>query len=476
MGMAENSEIQDIEQRVYLERVRVFFRHAVGTQVRSAIAIFFVGLSLYYADVSPWNIGAWAGIFAMITVGQAIVELRYRYALLTPENAKTWVAVRVTLGMATGIMMGAGAFLLPAQGNVASELMIYVVLITGVSITFIGYTTMPAYSIGVASTSMGLLALDFLRAQDRLHYTLAVMVVISLYFLIKKALEVSRTTTRAIRVNEQLTIVNEQLQTEVDRRHDAEREAHIARDVALKASSAKSDFLANMSHELRTPMNAVIGFSGALKSGIAGPLNGKQTEYVEDIQNSGEHLLTLINDLLDLSKIEAGKFEVRPETFDLPEQIGRCLPLVRRQAETGSVALYIDIPDDLPMLHADRRLVRQMIVNLLSNAIKFSPEGGRVTFTAGSEPGGKVTLSVTDNGAGMPAEEIPRVMQPFEQTELGKTKEGTGLGLPLVQRIAELHGGEFVLESALGEGTVATILLPADCTADGNKDAGGGPN
>ena len=466
----EYEEYPDIEQRVYLERVRIFFRHAVGTQIRSAIAIFFVGLSLYYADVSSWSIGVWAGIFAMVTVGQAILELRYRHAVLTLENAKTWVAVRVTLGMATGIMMGAGAFLLPAQGSVASELMIYVVLITGVSITFIGYTTMPAYSIGVASTSMGLLALNFLRAQDRFHYTLAVMVVISLFFLIKKALEVSRTTTGAIRVNEQLRIVNEQLQTEVDRRHEAEREAHIARDVALEASSAKSDFLANMSHELRTPMNAVIGFSGALKSGIAGPLNDKQTEYIEDIQSSGEHLLTLINDLLDLSTVEAGKFEVRLEAFDLSEQIDRCMPLVRKQAETGGVAIDIDIPDDMPMLHADRRLVRQMIVNLLSNAIKFSARGGRVTLTARHGFSGTVTVSVADTGAGIPPEDISRVLLPFEQTELGKTKEGTGLGLPLVKRIAELHGGYFTLASVLGEGTVATILFPGKSIADDNDN------
>jgi two-component system cell cycle sensor histidine kinase PleC len=262
-----------------------------------------------------------------------------------------------------------------------------------------------------------------------------------------------------------LKIVNEQLQTEIHRRHKAEREARIARDVALEASSAKSDFLANMSHELRTPMNAVIGFSGALKSGIAGPLNDKQAEYIGDIMNSGEHLLTLINDLLDLSKIEAGKFEVKPESFDLPEQIGRCLPLVRKQAEAGGVAIEFDIPEDMPVLHADRRLVMQVVVNLLSNAIKFTPRGGRVTLTTRHGPTGTVTMSVADTGPGMPPKDIPRVLLPFEQTELGKTKEGTGLGLPLVKRIAELHGGAFALESAPGEGTIATIHFPGDAVA-----------
>lgn len=461
----EQEERLDIEQRVYLERVRIFFRHAVGTQVRSSIAIFFVGLSLYYADVSAWNIGVWAGLFAMITAGMAIVELRYRHATLTWENAKAWVRVRISLGVATGLMLGAGAFLLPAQGNIASELMIYIVLITGISITFIGYTTMPAYSIGMGVTCMALLTISFLRAGDRLHYTLAVMVVLSLFLLIRKTLEVSRTTTGAIRVNEQLKIVNEQLQTEVALRHEAEREARVARDVALEASSAKSDFLANMSHELRTPMNAVLGFSGALKSGVAGPLNPKQAEYVEDIQNSGEHLLTLINDLLDLSTVEAGIFEVRPTVFDLPEQIKRCMTLVRKQAEAGGVAIDIDIPGDFPALYADHRLVRQMILNLLSNAVKFSPDGGRVALAARQGANGMITVSVTDEGPGISPGDIPRILLPFEQTELGKTKEGTGLGLPLVKRIAELHGGGFLLESMLGEGTVATIDFPVGATA-----------
>ena len=155
----------------------MFFRHAVGTQIRSSIAIFFVGLSLFYADIPLWRIAVWAGLFALITAGMALVELRYRHATLTWDNAKAWVKVRVSLGVATGLMMGAGAFLLPAQGNVASELMIYIVLITGVSITFIGYTTMPAYSIGMGLTCMALLTISFLRVQDRLHYTLAVMVV-----------------------------------------------------------------------------------------------------------------------------------------------------------------------------------------------------------------------------------------------------------------------------------------------------------
>lgn len=459
--MVEIEELPDIERRVYLERVRIFFQQAFGSQARTAVTLFFVGLSLYYADVPLWRIGVWASMFLIVIAALAAVDLRYRHVTLTLENAKTWANMRVALGVATGIMLGSGAFLLPPQGHVVSELMIFIVLLAAVSMTCIAYTTMPAYYLGLAFTGMGLLGLSFLRAQDHIHFTFVAMVLISQLVLLKKALDASRTAIEAIRVNENLKI-------EVERRHEAERAAHIARDVALEASSAKSDFLANMSHELRTPMNAVIGFSGALRSGIAGQLNDKQAEYVGDIQNSGEHLLALINDLLDLSRIEAGKLEIRPETFDLPEHIDQCLPMVRRQAEGGGVAIDVALATDMPTIHADRRLIGQAIVNLLSNAIKFSPQGGRVTIAAKGMPCGGFALSVADGGAGIPTNDIPRVVLPFEQTELGRMKDGAGLGLPLVKRIAELHGGEFALESALGEGTVATISLPVNRVVAGN--------
>ena len=209
-------------------------------------------------------------------------------------------------------------------------------------------------------------------------------------------------------------------------------------------------------------MNAVIGFTGALRAGIAGPLNDKQMEYLGDIQNSGEHLLNLINELLDLSKIEAGKLEIKRKPTDLAALAQDSLRLVRREAEKGKISIETEIPQDLPKIHADPRLIGQILVNLLSNAVKFSQPSQKVRVTAGSDGNGTILLSVIDNGAGISAEDLRRIVLPFEQTELGKTKEGTGLGLPLVKRIAELHGGELVLESVLGEGTSATVSLPVE--------------
>lgn len=456
--MAVREDSPDLEQRVYLERVRIFLHLGYGGQNRAALAFFFAGASLYYADVPSLHIGLWAAACSVDVIALAIVEALCRRADLTHDNVRKWVRARLVLIVLTGLLLGGSAFLLPPTGKETAELMIFVIMVTGVSVTCISYTTMPPYFIGLTLPGMALLILSFLRAPDHIHLTLAVMAVIVEVVLLRKALEVSRTSIQGLRVNEQL-------KDEVERRHRAEREALVASETAEQASSAKSNFLANVSHELRTPMNAIIGFAGALQTGVAGPINEKQAEYAQHILSSSEHLLALINDLLDLSKIEAGKLEIDPETFSLSEQVERALPMLKKQAEAGGVALATDIPADLPLLHADRRQVGQMIVNLLANAVKFAPDGGRVTIAA-RNGGGGVSLSVSDDGDGMSEEEIPRALQPFEQTGLGRTKNGTGLGLPLVKRLAELHGGKFTLDSAPGEGTTAMITFPAHRTVD----------
>ena len=451
--MSEQQRDQDLEQRVYMERVRLFFIHANGAQLRMGVAAVFISLSLYFADVPLWHIVAWLALFGAVALFITVIELRNRFSALTPENAAFWTNLRVGLGLAIGAILGLADFLLPAQGAEVPELMVMVILVSAVAVICVGYTTMPMYYIGISASSMGLLTIGFLRTQDAIHYTFAAMAVLSQVIMLRKAMEVSRSAIEGIRTNERLKL-------EIALRQQAEQDAHDARDAALKASSAKSDFLANMSHELRTPMNAVIGFAGALQAGIAGPLNDKQTEYVEDIRNSGEHLLGLINQLLDLSKIEAGKFEPRYERIDLPALVEGCVRLLSRQAERGRVTIATDIPADLPSLQADPRLVSQLLVNLLSNAVKFSPPESTVRILVTLDPSGETRLSVIDSGAGIPPEDLGRVLLPFEQTELGKTKEGTGLGLPMVKRIAELHGGGFTIESEPGEGTTATVSLP----------------
>lgn len=208
-------------------------------------------------------------------------------------------------------------------------------------------------------------------------------------------------------------------------------------------------------------MNAVIGFSDALDSGIAGDLNDKQAEYVQDIRDSGHYLLSLINDLLDLSKIEAGMLELEEEEFYPGDAIARCLRLVEGQAAKAGVKLCAENVDAAPTIRADRRLIGQMILNLLSNAIKFTPADGRVSVTVRLSDN-SIAISIMDTGRGIAPEDIPLVMQPFRQANNSHADEGTGLGLPLVKQMAELHGGDLTIESEPGGGTTATILLPAE--------------
>jgi len=244
----------------------------------------------------------------------------------------------------------------------------------------------------------------------------------------------------------------------------AEEKLREAKTTAESASAAKTSFLANMSHELRTPLNAIIGFSEALAAGYFGVLNSKQGEYVRDIKESGNHLLLLINDLLDVAKIEAGKLELQPEPVHLGEEIQSCLRLVAPRAAEGSVTLEMRSPDLMPPYHADRRALKQVVLNLLSNAVKFTLPGGRVTVSVEHDAMDGVKISVSDTGIGIAPHDLPKVVQPFgslaRNATLSRRREGTGLGLPLSKSLIEMHGGRLEIVSEIGRGTIATVRLP----------------
>jgi len=226
------------------------------------------------------------------------------------------------------------------------------------------------------------------------------------------------------------------------------------------ASQHKSEFLANMSHELRTPLNAIIGFSEVLSERMFGDLNEKQDEYLKDIYASGTHLLSLINDILDLSKIEAGRMELELSDFHLPTALDSALTLVRERAGRRAIALHTNIDRQLGEIRADERKIRQVVLNLLSNAIKFTPEGGRIEVRA--EPrGGLVEVSVSDTGVGIAAEDQEAVFEEFRQVGTAAKKvEGTGLGLTLCRKFVELHGGRIWVKSQVGEGSTFTFAIP----------------
>ncbi|HEV2039256.1 MAG TPA: GAF domain-containing protein, partial [Casimicrobiaceae bacterium] len=227
------------------------------------------------------------------------------------------------------------------------------------------------------------------------------------------------------------------------------------------ANKHKSEFLANMSHELRTPLNAIIGFSEVLLEKMFGEINAKQQDYLSDIHSSGRHLLALINDILDLSKIEAGRMELEPSDFDVPTALQNAMTLVRERAQRHGIALSLQIDPAVRELRADERKFKQILVNLLSNAVKFTPDGGRVALGARPVESG-LEVSVSDTGIGIAPEDQEKVFEEFRQVggDYKTKQEGTGLGLALARRFVELHGGVIGVQSELGKGATFTFIIP----------------
>jgi signal transduction histidine kinase len=225
------------------------------------------------------------------------------------------------------------------------------------------------------------------------------------------------------------------------------------------ASRHKSEFLASASHELRTPLNAIIGFSGMLKKRMFGDLNEKQAEYVDDIYTSGHHLLSLINDLLDLAKVESGRIELDVKQFDLPSALENSIALVRERANRHGILIDLAIDERLSSFMGDERKLKQIMLNLLSNAVKFTPDGGRIGVKAGPADGG-VQISVSDTGVGIKPEDQQVIFEEFRQVgDDSHKREGTGLGLTLTKKLIELHGGSIGVESEVGKGSTFTFTL-----------------
>jgi signal transduction histidine kinase len=275
------------------------------------------------------------------------------------------------------------------------------------------------------------------------------------------------TLVSLLQVRRDLQRANRELETRIADISRAKEEAELA-------NRSKSEFLAMMSHELRTPLNAVIGFSDLMRMEAFGPVgSARYREYAGDIHDSARHLLSLINDILDLSKIERGSLKPDDEELNVPAAIRAVETLVKDRAERGRVALTLDCPETLPPLRADPRQFKQMLANLWSNAIKFTDPGGRVSVKVACDPARGFVFAVEDSGVGMTKDDIPKALAPFVQVDrsLSRKHEGTGLGLPLTKRMIELHGGKLELESAPGVGTKATLIFPLSRIVRPAKDS-----
>ncbi|MBI3452661.1 MAG: PAS domain-containing protein [Rhodospirillales bacterium] len=260
------------------------------------------------------------------------------------------------------------------------------------------------------------------------------------------------------------SIVSDGVFVDITELKEAEAALREARDKAEMATRTKSEFLANMSHELRTPLNAIIGFSEIIAKEMFGRLgSSKYIEYAQDIRRSGAHLLDVINDILDMSKIEAGRYDLDEQTIDLGPTINACLTMIRHRADEGGIELGAET-ERTPHLRADLRALKQVLLNLLSNAVKFTPRGGKIRVAWRIEGDGSLTISVADTGIGIPKESIDRILEPFQQvdTTISRKYEGTGLGLSISRSLIRLHGGTICIESTSGVGTTVTIRFPAE--------------
>jgi two-component system cell cycle sensor histidine kinase PleC len=300
------------------------------------------------------------------------------------------------------------------------------------------------------------LVLRLLLAEHPFYWSLAVVAIgIHVYFLFL-AIGLQRNVLSMLEYRAE----KDALVAELEQANTVLDEARIR---AEAANLAKSKFLANMSHELRTPLNAILGFSEMMHSEMLGPIgNETYKSYCQDIHSSGDHLLNLINQILDLSRIEAGRYELHEEPVDLSDMMEDCQRLLGLRADAKSLKIIDDLSEDMPRLWAEKRAVRQICLNLLSNAIKFTPQNGVITLQTGITRHGEQYLSVKDSGPGIPQREIPRVMSPFGQGSLAaeSPEGGSGLGLPIVKGLTELHGGRMELRSKPRQGTEVRITFP----------------
>ncbi|MCW5752955.1 MAG: GAF domain-containing protein [Alphaproteobacteria bacterium] len=260
-----------------------------------------------------------------------------------------------------------------------------------------------------------------------------------------------------------LTEANARLESQARDLEAMARHNAAERERAVEASRAKSEFLANMSHELRTPLNAIIGFSEIMERQTFGPMPEKYAEYARDIVGAGRHLLSVINDILDVARVESGRHDLAPEAASLRDIVESCLRIVRGRASEKQLRLGLACPDALPAIHVDVRAIKQVLLNLLSNAIKFTPSGGRIEVSCEASPDGESVIRVRDTGIGIPEEHLEAIFTPFFQVDAGlpRSYEGVGLGLTICKTLVELHGGRMAASSQIGQGTEIAVFLPA---------------
>ena len=437
------------------ELLSMFARNELSARVTlPLLAVIFSLASMFWAPVLQAS--AW---LAMVISVKFFMIAACRSFLAQPRgelNVAKWRQMFIWLELASGITWGGMAVVGLGAADAASHVFMLASLIVllAIRMTFAS-AVMSILYVGTIPMTLAVVTRLLLQGHPFYMAMAAMAIGLHVYFVfLAKGLNSTALTMLEFRAEKDALIA--EIEEEKSISDEARRRAEAA-------NVAKSRFLATMSHELRTPLNAILGFSEVMKCELLGPIqNDNYREYAGNIHDSGRHLLQLINEILDLSRIEAGRYELHEEPVRLSDIVEDCLRLLNLRAESKGLQVVLDFPRGLDPIWADERAMRQVCLNLMSNALKFTPRGGRITLTVAETQEGGQMFAVKDTGPGIPKEEIPRVMQAFGQGSLAhQTAEGgTGLGLPIVQNLVSLHGGTFELCSELRKGTEAIVTLP----------------
>jgi signal transduction histidine kinase len=439
-----------IQGRIDAERVRLYYRQLHLAIAYNVGALVLVGITLWYDAESRAALLGWIAAMLAIQAGRIALAISFERAQPGPEQLEAWRRAAIVSGSIAGLGWAATAVVILRPED-PFNLMIVIATAAGVVAGGAAImTALPeAYFAHMAAHVSGLAIA--LAAQGTVE---AVTLAVGTLAFGGLMLAIARIGKKSIEESLRLRF----------QRIDMIDRLEAARAQAESASQAKSEFLTLMTHELRTPLNSIIGYAELITSIAASKRTDKLDAYAKDIHDGARHLLALINDILDLSKADAGTLDMQEGLFDIVAAVERCRRTMAPLAEESDVDLKVEITAPLPAFRGDERLIRQAVINLVSNAIKFTPSGGAVHVGVARLEAGGIAVAVVDTGIGMSPEDIPRAFEPFQQLDHGirRERQGSGLGLPLAKRFAELHGGSIEIASRPGRGTTVRLILPAE--------------